>query len=61
MLRGAKDPELRDILRVADGNREDLETFVRAFIQNRNLLYPHKNPANYFSAGILNAYKEPEY
>lgn len=61
MLRNAQDPELRQILRVADGDREDLGGLLRAFIQNRNILYPYKNPANYFPSGVPGAYKEPEY
>lgn len=61
LLHEAKDPCLREILHVADAGIEELKQSIRAYIFNYNVYYPAKNPANYYSSGVLDSYKEPEY
>ncbi|MBD5583584.1 MAG: hypothetical protein HDQ88_00655 [Clostridia bacterium] len=40
---------------------EELKKCIRAYIFNYNVYYPAKAPANYYSSGILDSYKNPEY
>lgn len=61
LLHEAKDPCLREILHVADASPEELSKCMRAYVFDYNVYYPAKNPANYYSSGVLDSYKSPEY
>ncbi len=40
---------------------EELSKCMRAYVFDYNVYYPAKNPANYYSSGVLDSYDKPEY